>query len=120
MNEITTQNRRLDFLVEAFKAESEAYSDLQIPHDTEGKQRLLRSLMNIRMPEPIPEEILCVQDEYLTGRAGKRDRSAFRYSGGQRRIVHLEGGHHAFGLRCHRERGQYTDARVLHPDAYLH
>ena len=72
MNEITTQNRRLDFLVEAFKAESEAYSDLQIPHDTEGKQRLLRSLMNIRMPEPIPEEILCVQDEYLTDRAEEK------------------------------------------------
>ena len=72
MHEITTQNRRLDFLVEAFKAESEEYSDLPVPCDTEGKQRLLRSLMNIRMPGSIPEEVLHVQDEYLTDRAAEK------------------------------------------------
>ena len=44
----TTQEQRLDYLVEAFKAESPEYRDLQVPEDAEGKRRLLRSLMNIR------------------------------------------------------------------------
>ena len=72
MNEITTQNRRIDFLVEAFKAESEEFAKLQTPRDTEGKRRLLRSLMNIRMPGSIPEEVLRIQDEYLTDRAKEK------------------------------------------------
>ena len=49
MNEKMTQNGRLDYLVEEFKADSVQYKDLQTPKDTEGKRRILRSLMNIRM-----------------------------------------------------------------------
>ena len=45
-----TQNERLDYLVEAFKADSGEYRYLRTPKDTEGKRRILRSLMNIRMP----------------------------------------------------------------------
>jgi len=41
------QNQRLEYLVEAFKAESDQYKDLQTPEDTEGRRQLLRSLMNI-------------------------------------------------------------------------
>ena len=60
-----TQEQRLDLLVEAFKADSVTYKDIQTPEDTEGKRRLLRSLMNIRMPGEMNERILAVQDEYL-------------------------------------------------------
>ncbi len=63
-----TQEQRLDYLVEAFKIDSVRYADIDTPHDTEGKRRLLRSLMNIRMPKPIGEEVLAVQDEYLKER----------------------------------------------------
>jgi O-acetyl-ADP-ribose deacetylase (regulator of RNase III) len=72
MNEKSTQEQRLDTLVEAFKADSVQYQDLQTPADTEGKQRLLRSLMNVRMPRPMAKEILLIQDEYLQERAEER------------------------------------------------
>ena len=68
MNEEMTQNGRLDFLVEEFKADSVQYKDLQTPKDAEGKRRILRSLMNVRMPRKMDEAVLAVQDEYLQAR----------------------------------------------------
>lgn len=41
---------------------------MQVPDDTNGKRRILRSLMNIRMPHLMDEAVLCVQDEYLRER----------------------------------------------------
>ena len=64
----TMQNQRLEYLVEAFKAESDQYKDLQTPGDTEGRRQLLRSLMNIRMPGKMDDSVLAVQDEYLQER----------------------------------------------------
>ena len=72
MNEKMTQNQRLDYLVEEFKTDSVQYKDLETPKDTEGKRRILRSLMNIRMPKAFSDEVLAVQDEYLTGRAEEK------------------------------------------------
>ena len=72
MTKTTTQEERLDYLLEAFKADSADYKDLRISGDTESKRRLLRSLMNIRMPRPMAREILLVQDEYLKERAEER------------------------------------------------
>ena len=63
-----TQEERLNLLVEAFKEDSVRYRNLETPEDTEGKRRLLRSLMNIRMPGMMPASILRVQDEYLQAR----------------------------------------------------
>ena len=68
MNEEMTQDARLNYLVEEFKADSVQYKDLQTPEDTEGKRRILRSLMNIRMPRKMDEAVLAVQDEYLQER----------------------------------------------------
>ena len=68
MNENKTQDQRLDFLVEEFKTDSVQYKDLETPKDTEGKRRILRSLMNIRMPRKMDEAVLAVQDEYLQER----------------------------------------------------
>ena len=68
MNEKATQDARLDYLVEEFKADSVQYKDLQTPEDTEGKRRILRSLMNIRTPRKMDEAVLSVQDEYLQER----------------------------------------------------
>ena len=67
-----TQNQRLDYLVEEFKTDSVQYKDLETPKDMEGKRRLLRSLMNIRMPGVLSDDALAVQDEYLTGRAEEK------------------------------------------------
>ena len=68
MNEKKTQDQRLNYLVEEFKADSVQYKDLQTPNDDEGKRRILRSLMNIRMPRKMDEAVLAVQDEYLQER----------------------------------------------------
>ena len=68
MKENNSQNQRLDYLVEEFKADSVQYKDIQTPRDTEGKRRILRSLMNIRMPRKMDGRVLAVQDEYLQER----------------------------------------------------
>lgn len=69
MSKEMTQDQRLDFLVEEFKDESYEYKSLETPMDTEGKKRILRSLMNIRMPKMIADGVLDIQDEYLKERA---------------------------------------------------
>ncbi len=68
MNEKMTQEQRLTYLVEAFKADSGEYKELETPNDSEGKRRMLRSLMNIRMPRKLDEAVLRVQDAYLRER----------------------------------------------------
>lgn len=68
MNEKRTQEERLDYLVEAFKEDSVEYRNLQTPADVSGKRRILRSLMNIRMPRKMEPAVVAVQDEYLKER----------------------------------------------------
>ena len=62
------QEERLDYLIEEFKQDSGRYRSLQTPDDMESKRRVLRSLMNIRMPGIMPADVLQVQDEYLQER----------------------------------------------------
>ena len=68
MSNDMTQEERLDYLVEEFKADSEEYKDLETPDSAEEKRRILRSLMNIRMPRKMSETVLEVQDAYLQDR----------------------------------------------------
>ena len=63
-----TQEERLNYLIEKFKEESVKYKNLEMPADIEDKKVLLRSLMNVRPPKETSDEILKVQDEYLTER----------------------------------------------------
>ena len=72
MSKELTQEQRLDFLVEEFKADSDEYKNLETPKDTDGKRRILRSLMNIRMPKDMAEDVVKVQDEYLQERAADK------------------------------------------------
>ena len=67
-----TQDERLNFLIEAFKAEAKEYEKLCVPTDRDGKRQLLRGLMNVRMPGPMSAEVLAVQDAYLRERAEKK------------------------------------------------
>ncbi len=67
-----TQQERLNYLVEAFKKDSGEYRDLRTPADAEGKRRILRSLMNIRMPGMLPPDVLRTQDAYLRARAEEK------------------------------------------------
>ena len=68
----TKQEERLDYLISAFKTDSGQYKDLPAPDDTEGKRRILRSLMNIRMPKKLSEDVLDVQDDYLKARSEEK------------------------------------------------
>ncbi len=63
-----TQEERLDYLVKSFVSDSIEYKDIPVPQDANEKRRLLRSLMNIRMPSVLPDEVIRVQDEYLSER----------------------------------------------------
>ena len=72
MEEKLTQDQRLTELVEAFKTDSVDYRDIDTPRDIEGRRRLLRSLMNIRMPRRMPAETLRLQDAYLRERAEEK------------------------------------------------
>lgn len=67
-----TQEERLNYLVEEFKADSGEYKNLRTPDDQAEKRRLLRSLMNIRMPRRMADEVLAVQDAYLKERAREK------------------------------------------------
>ena len=72
MAQQSTQDERLDQLISDFKAESAEYRNLPVPDDREGKRRILRSLMNVRIPRKTAERTLKIQDEYLTERAAER------------------------------------------------
>ena len=69
MDNRSVQEKRLDYLVDSFKAEAPEYRRVRIPSDMEGKRYLLRSLMNVRDPKPVSDAVLAAQDAYLKGRA---------------------------------------------------
>ena len=72
-----TQEERLNYLVEEFKEDSVQYRSLETPRDTEGKKRILRSLMNIRMPRRMDARVTEVQDEYLRDISQKSTRGSW-------------------------------------------
>lgn len=58
------EEKRL-YLIKYLLSENNKYSDVDIPSNKDEQKRLLRSLFNVRLPAPIDEEFLRVQDEYL-------------------------------------------------------
>jgi len=58
-----TQDDKLDFLVEEFKNDSIQYKDMKVAK--EERRKVLRSLMNIRMPRKMNPDIIKVLDEFL-------------------------------------------------------
>ncbi len=60
------QEERLDHLLREFKEDSGRYRDLETGDGYEAKRTALRSLMNIRMPGKMREDVLRVQDEFLS------------------------------------------------------
>ncbi len=66
------QSEKRRYLINALKDEKEDYRSLEIPDDSNGQKRLLRSLMNVRWAAPVPVEVERVQDEYLQEENAKR------------------------------------------------
>lgn len=67
-----TQQQRLDFLLAALLRERGENGAIAVPTEPEEKKKLLRALMNVRMPDPISPDILRVQDEYLSAERDAR------------------------------------------------
>lgn len=66
------QEERLDYLLKEFKEDSVQYRDLEAGETYEEKRRTLRSLMNIRMPRHMAEDVLEVQDAFLREEAREK------------------------------------------------
>ena len=65
-------NERLDYLLREFKEDSVRYRDLEVSGGYTEKRMALRSLMNIRMPGEMAEEVVRVQDEFLSEEAEEK------------------------------------------------
>ena len=65
MNDLKTQQERRRRLIHALLEEMPQYQYPVFPYTQERQQQLLRSLMNVRPPRPVSEEVLQVQDVYL-------------------------------------------------------
>jgi len=60
-----TQTERRITLTKKLLAEQSRYRKMPIPHDEAEQRQLLRSLMNVRIPQQISDDFLTMQDEYL-------------------------------------------------------
>lgn len=60
-----TQKERRLYLIGELLEEQPKYRGMEIPEDEANQKRLLRSLFNIRMPQPVSPDFLKVQDAYL-------------------------------------------------------
>lgn len=66
MEQNRVQTERLDYLLKEFKEDSLHYKDLETGDGYEEKRMAFRSLMNIRDPRPMSEDVVKIQDEFLT------------------------------------------------------
>ena len=67
-----TQQERREYLIQYLLKEEIRFAEQEIPADKQGQENLLRSLMNVRMPRPVSEEFLEIQDAYLLERNAER------------------------------------------------
>jgi O-acetyl-ADP-ribose deacetylase (regulator of RNase III) len=67
-----TQEERRCCLIQYLLKEEIRFRKQKIPKDKQGQENLLRSLMNTRLPKPIPADFLRIQDEYLIERNRER------------------------------------------------
>jgi O-acetyl-ADP-ribose deacetylase (regulator of RNase III) len=63
---------RLDTLLRALIAENPEYSSIKIPDAVGEKRNLLRSLMNVRMPLPLSDDLISLQDAELAEQCRER------------------------------------------------
>lgn len=60
-----TQSERRTYLISGLLDEQTQYQSIEIPKDIQEQKMLLRALFNVRMPGPVSDEFLRVQDDYL-------------------------------------------------------
>lgn len=67
-----TQDERRVYLIEYLLKEEIRFRRPKIPKEKQEQENLLRSLMNVRLPKPVSEEFLKIQDAYLKERNVER------------------------------------------------
>ena len=60
-----TQAERRIALTKRLLDEQPQYRKMIVPHDEMEQKQLLRSLMNVRLPQRLSDDLLAMQDEYL-------------------------------------------------------
>lgn len=116
-----TQAERRLYLIRSLLNEKTEYQSLNVPRDAGEQRKLLRSLMNVRMPKVADEAFLRVQDEYLRQELadeGITDLDDLRPVSGD--LYLWQGGHHAPQVRGHRQRREQRYDGLLHPVPRLH
>lgn len=67
-----TQSERRIYLLRELLKEQPRYQHIQIPADKQEQKSLLRSLFNVRMPSPVSDDFLKIQDAYLQEETAKK------------------------------------------------
>ncbi len=67
-----TQTERRIYLIKELLSEQPKFADMEISKNEQEQKYLLRSLFNIRMPKPISEDFLKIQDAYLKEETQKK------------------------------------------------
>ncbi len=67
-----TQAERRLFLIKELLREQPGYRDMDIPANEQERKKLLRSLLNVRMPRHVSDDFLKVQDEYLQAETAEK------------------------------------------------
>lgn len=67
-----TQEERRVYLIEYLLKEQLQFGKNKIPSEAQAQRDLLRSLMNVRFPNPVSDEFLEIQDAYLQERNRER------------------------------------------------
>lgn len=67
-----TQDERREWLITYLLKEQKSLFGHKIPQDIKAQRDMLRSLFNVRMPLPVTDEFLEIQDEYLKKRNEER------------------------------------------------
>lgn len=60
-----TQAEKREYLITELLKELPEYKSIKIPTNEKEQKKLLRSLFNIRMPLPVSDGFITIQDEYL-------------------------------------------------------
>lgn len=60
-----TQTEKRKYLITELLKEGSEYYKIKIPTDETEQKKLLRSLLNIRMPKPVSDNFIAIQNEYL-------------------------------------------------------
>ena len=110
------QQQRREFLLRFLLGENKRYEGKSIPPSPEGQRKLLRALMNLRPPKPVPEEVLAVQDDYLKERLSERGVASLSALPG---CALAWGHHHPAGVR-HRQRRKLCPSGLLCSGPPLH